>query len=93
MIDFNRDTKVLSKYLRKIKAMQNVKIDVEITHNILRKINTINFDDTIEKAFTDKKIDTVDTSYASPRNKNYFDSLQGMRLILESLLNQKIRSG
>lgn len=84
---------MLSKYLRKIKAMQNVKIDVEITHNILRKINTINFDDTIEKAFTDKKIDTLDTSYASPRNKNYFESLQGMRLILESLLNQKIRSG
>lgn len=67
--------------------MKNIKMDAEITHNILRSRCDGDISETIQKCLTDNNFDSLEAWYASPRNKNYLSSLKGMKLVFETILN------
>jgi len=62
---------------------------MEITHNILRNVEQIDLNDTIEKVFNDDRITNLESTYILPRDKNYIKSLQGMSLIMEDFLKRR----
>lgn len=87
ILNIKNDNDMLDNFTRRIKAMPQLKIDAEITHNVLRNTQKFDVDESIEKVFNDYNFTQVDHTYTSPKTKNYEKSLLGMKLIMESILN------
>lgn len=82
-IDSDKDTDILSKVMKRIMTLNDLKIDVELTHNIIRG-QSVYEDDPDD----DINYDNFTLKYSVPKCSNYIKSLQGMKLIFDNLLNE-----
>lgn len=83
VLDLEKDKINLRDFMISLKTMPALKLDVEITHNILRNME-YDIRETIEE---------VDHEDNKVTGKDYSSSLLGTKLIMESILNSNEKFG
>ncbi|CAI2368501.1 unnamed protein product [Moneuplotes crassus] len=78
ILNLDQDQKNMEDFIKSIKAMQSLRLEVEITHNMLRNIS-------MEGDETEQIKETI----SSPHTRDYSNSLLGSKLIMESRLGSR----
>ena len=82
VLNLDQDQKNMEEFMKSIKAMQSLRLEVEITHNLLRNISK-----------EGDEVEQIKERNTSPNTRDYSNSLLGSKLIMESRLGSREKFG